>query len=154
MSLNKAMLIGNLGADPELKYTPNQLAVTQLNVATHERAKGADGNWGDKTEWHRVVVFDKTAEHCCQYLKKGRPVFVEGRLQTRKWQDKEGRDHYTTEIIAHTVKFLGAKDGASASAQSYNAASPTGAGESMFAAAAPQPQESSGVSFNDDDIPF
>ena len=117
MSLNKAMLIGNLGADPELKYTPNQLAVTQLNVATSDRTKGADGNWTDRTEWHRVVVFGKTAENCCQYLKKGRSVFVEGKIQTRKWQDKEGRDHYSTEIIAHTVNFLGSKDASAASAQ-------------------------------------
>ena len=153
MSLNKVMLIGNLGADPELKYTQNQLAVTQLRVATNERTKGPDGTWSDKTEWHRVVVFGKTAENCCQYLKKGRSVFVEGKIQTRKWQDKEGRDNYTTEIIAFTVNFLGAgaRDASSESASSFNA---TGAGESMFATSAPQPPESSVVSFNDDDIPF
>jgi len=153
MSLNKAMLIGNLGADPELKYTQNQLAVTRLSIATNERTKGPDGNWTDKTEWHRVVVFGKTAENCCQYLKKGRSVFVEGRIQTSKWQDKEGRDHYTTEIIAHTVNFLSNKDGSSVSASNYSAASAAPAGESMFASVAPQP-ESTSVSFNDDDIPF
>ena len=148
------MLIGNLGADPELKYTQNQLAVTQLRIATNERFKGADGNWVEKTEWHRVTVFGKSAENCCQYLKKGRTVFVEGRIQTRKWQDKEGRDNYTTEIVAFTVNFLGGKDAAYAPAPNYDMAS---TGESMFVASASQPESSLGgspVSFNDDDIPF
>ena len=148
MSLNRVTLIGNLGADPELKYTQNQLAVTRLSIATNERFKAADGNWTDRTEWHRVVVFGKTAENCCQYLKKGKPVCVEGRLQTRKWQDKEGRDVYTTEIIAINVVFLGSRD----SMPNYDTSTATAA-ESMFMASAPQ-QESSSVSFNDDDIPF
>ena len=149
MSLNKVMLIGNLGADPELKYTQNQLAVSKLRIATNERFKGPDGNWADKTEWHRVVVFGKTAENCCQYLKKGRSIFVEGRIQTQKWQDKEGRDNYTTEIIASNVSFLGGKDAASSTAPGFDNSNQ----ESMFMASAPQP-ESSTVSFNDDDIPF
>jgi single-strand DNA-binding protein len=147
MGLNKVMLIGNLGADPEVRYTPNQQAIGNLRVATAERRKGQDGQWTEHTEWHRVVVFGKTAENCAQYLTKGRPVYVEGRLQTRKWQDKEGKDRYSTEIVASTVQFLGGR-GESSGKTPADLAPPDELPN--FAA------EASGatVSFNDDDIPF
>ncbi len=111
MSLNKAMLIGNLGAKPEIKYTPSGTAVCELRIATSERYNDKNGEKVEKTEWHRVVVWDKLAENCAKYLDKGRSVYAEGKIQTRKWQDKEGQDRYTTEIVAHDVKFLGGAPG-------------------------------------------
>ena len=104
-SVNKALLLGNLGGDPELRYTPSGQAVANFNLATNERVQ-RDGNWEDRTEWHRVVVWGKLAERCNEYLKKGSSVFLEGRIQTRKWQDRDGGDKYTTEIVAFTVQFL------------------------------------------------
>jgi single-strand DNA-binding protein len=107
--VNKVTLIGNLGADPETRSTSSGMVVCNLRVATSYRRKDAQGNWNEETEWHSVVVFGKTAENCQQYLSKGKKVYVEGRLQTRKWQDKEGRDRYSTEVVAHEVKFLSPK---------------------------------------------
>jgi single-strand DNA-binding protein len=104
-SVNKAILLGRLGADPELRYTPSGQAVANFNLATNERVQ-RDGTWEDRTEWHRVVVWGKLAERCNQYLKKGNQVYLEGRIQTRKWQDRDGGDRYTTEIVAFTVQFL------------------------------------------------
>ena len=109
MSLNKVMVIGRLGRDPELKYTQTGAPVCTLNVATDESYTDRDGNKVDKAEWHRVVVFQKAAENCSQYLAKGSLVFVEGSLQTRKWQDQQGQDRYVTEIRAHRVQFLDRK---------------------------------------------
>ena len=105
--INKVILIGNLGADPEVRSTAGGTAVANLRIATTERRKDKDGNWSDHTEWHSVVVFGRTAENCGQYLKKGRQVYVEGRLQTRKWQDREGNDKYTTEVAGDIVRFIG-----------------------------------------------
>ena len=111
-SINKAIIIGNLGDDPELRYTESNTAVTTLSVATHERWKDKSGEPQERTEWHRVVVFGRQAENCNQYLKKGRSVYIEGRIQTRKWEDKDGNPRYTTEIVAQTVQFLaGGRDG-------------------------------------------
>jgi single-strand DNA-binding protein len=107
-SVNKVILIGNLGKDPEVRYTQGGAAVANFSVATNEKWT-KDGQTQEKTEWHRIVVWGKTAENCGQYLKKGRSVYIEGRLQTRKWTDKEGRDQYTTEIVAQFVQFLGSK---------------------------------------------
>ena len=109
MSLNKVMVIGRLGRDPELKYTQAGAPVCTLNVATDESYTDRDGNKVDKAEWHRVVVFQKAAENCSQYLAKGSLVFVEGSLQTRKWQDQQRQDRYVTEIRAHRVQFLDRK---------------------------------------------
>jgi single-strand DNA-binding protein len=112
MSVNKVILIGNLGKKPELRYTPGGQAVAQFNIATNERWGGKDGQPAqERTEWHRIVVWGRTAENCAQYLDKGRSVYVEGRLQTREWTDKEGQKKYTTEVIAQTVQFLGGKGG-------------------------------------------
>lgn len=108
-SLNKAMVIGRLGKDPELKYTQSGTAVCTMSLATDESYKDKQGNRVDQTEWHRIVVWDKQAENCAQYLAKGRLVYVEGKLQTRKWQDQQGQDRYTTEIVAQRVQFLESK---------------------------------------------
>ena len=111
-SINKVILIGNLGRDPEVRYTPNGAAICNISVATTRNWK--DKTSGDKveeTEWHRVVFYDRLAEIAGEYLKKGRPVYVEGRLKTRKWQDKEGKDVYTTEVIADNMQLLGGREG-------------------------------------------
>tara|TARA_B100000941_G_C28298698_1_gene445347 strand:+ start:118 stop:615 length:498 start_codon:yes stop_codon:yes gene_type:complete len=106
-SLNKALILGRLGQDPELRYTANQTPVVSLNLATSEyRPATANGEKQEHTEWHRVIVWGRQAENCAKYLKKGRAVFVEGRLQTRSWDDKNGQKRYTTEISASNVQFL------------------------------------------------
>ena len=107
--LNKVMIIGRLGRDPELKYTPSGMPIANLNIATDESYVDKDGNKVDRTEWHRVVVFQRAAENCSNFLGKGSLVFVEGSLQTRKWQDQQGQDRYTTEIKANRVQFLDRK---------------------------------------------
>jgi single-strand DNA-binding protein len=106
-SVNKVILIGNLGRDPELRYTQSGQAVTNFTIATSERFTDRSGDQQERTEWHRIVVWGKTAENCAQYLAKGRSVYVEGRLQTREWEDKEGNKRQTTEISAQRVQFLG-----------------------------------------------
>lgn len=108
-SVNKVILIGNLGADPELRHTAAGQAVCELRMATNESWTAKDGTKQEKTEWHRVVVWAKTAENCAKYLKKGKSAYVEGRLQTRQWDDKDGNKRYTTEIVADRVQFLGTK---------------------------------------------
>lgn len=105
-SMNKVILVGRLGQDPKLAYAPSGVAVANFNIATDESYTDRDGNKVDKAEWHRIVVFAKQAEMCANYLSKGRLVLVEGSLQTRKWQDQEGNDRYTTEIKAQRVQFL------------------------------------------------
>ena len=144
------MILGNLGADPEVRYTQSQLAICSLRIATNDRRKNSDGEWIDETEWHKVTVFGKQAENCAQYLKKGRQAFIEGKIKTSKWQDKEGNDRYTTEIIANNVQFVGSKSGGA----SYEA--PKGA-PAAAAASSSKPVTSGGVEsvpFDDDDIPF
>jgi len=105
--INKVILIGNLGADPETRTTSGGMAVTKLRIATTERQKDKDGNWGDHTEWHRVTCFGRTAENVQKFLKKGRQVYIEGKLRTTKYQNKEGQDQYSTEVICDTIQFLG-----------------------------------------------
>jgi single-strand DNA-binding protein len=104
--INKVILIGNLGADPDIRYTPSGTAVATLSVATSRKWKDKEGNQQDETEWHRVIVWAKSAEFCGNYLHKGSKVYIEGRLQTRKWEDKDGAARYTTEIISNTVQNL------------------------------------------------
>lgn len=108
-SVNKVILIGNLGQDPEKRVTGTGQPVCTLNLATTERWTARDGQKQEKTEWHRVVVWGPQAESCSQYLSKGRQVYVEGRLQTRQWEDKEGNKRYTTEVVAQRIQFLGGK---------------------------------------------
>src|SRR3954471_22694744 len=115
-SVNKVILIGNLGADPEVRFTPGGQAVCELRMATNEQWTDKQGAKQERVEWHRVVVWGKQAENCGKYLSKGRTAYVEGRLQTRQWDDKEGNKRYTTEIIANTVQFLGGGAGAGAGA--------------------------------------
>ena len=173
-SINKVILIGNLGRDPEVRYTPSGAAVCNVSVATTRNWK--DKSSGDKveeTEWHRVVFYDRLAEIAGEYLKKGRPVYVEGRLKTRKWQDKDGKDNYTTEIVAEQMQLLGGREGGGGgggygggqggnpedysqeapSAPSRPAARPSAA---QRPAPAPAPAQKSSTGFDDmdDDIPF
>ncbi|EWS53055.1 Helix-destabilizing protein [Methylibium sp. T29] len=111
-SINKVILIGNLGRDPEVRYTPSGSAVCNISLATTRNWKSKDsGDKVEETEWHRVVFYDRLAEIAGEYLKKGRPVYVEGRLKTRKWQDKDGAEKYTTEIIAEQMQLLGGREG-------------------------------------------
>lgn len=105
--VNKVILIGNLGADPEVRSTQGGQSVASLRLATTEKFKDRDGNLQERTEWHRITVWGRDAENVGKYCKKGKQLFIEGRIQTRKWQDKEGKDQYSTEIVADTVRFLG-----------------------------------------------
>lgn len=110
--INKVILIGNLGADPEVRFTPSGQAVANFRIATSESwTDKSSGQKQERTEWHRIVVWGKLAELCGEYLKKGRQCYVEGRLQTREWTDKEGKKNYTTEVVAQTVQFLGSGGG-------------------------------------------
>jgi single-strand DNA-binding protein len=114
-SVNKVILIGNLGRDPETRYAPSGSAICNVTIATSRQWKDkASGEKREETEWHRVVFYDRLAEIAGEYLKKGRPVYVEGRLKTRKWQDKEGQDRYTTEIVAEEMQLLGSREGGAA----------------------------------------
>lgn len=154
MAVNKVILVGRLGKDPELRYTPQQIPVCNFSLATGERRKDANGNWVEHTEWHNIVVFNKTAENCANFLKKGREVYLEGKIQTKKWQDKEGRDRYTTEIIANTVQFLGGKEAGGASPTSAN--NEEGVPHDEAPGNYPKAAVANGgdVSFDDDDVPF
>jgi single-strand DNA-binding protein len=142
--VNKVILIGNLGQDPEVRYMPNGGAVTNITVATSETWKDKNtGEQQEKTEWHRVVMFRRLAEIAGEYLKKGSKVFIEGRLQTRKWQDQQGNDRYTTEIVADNMQMLDSRGGGSADFAPKQGAS------SQPASQAPPVDNS-----YDDDIPF
>lgn len=109
-SVNKVILLGNLGRDPELRFLPNGDAVCNFSIATTDSWKDKAGEKQEKTEWHNIVMYRKLAEIAGEYLKKGRPVYLEGRLQTRKWQTKDGQDRYTTEIVADNMQMLGGRD--------------------------------------------
>ncbi|MCX7175501.1 MAG: single-stranded DNA-binding protein [Proteobacteria bacterium] len=155
-SVNKVILIGNLGKDPDVRYMPSGEAVTNITLATTDTWK--DKTSGDKkeaTEWHRVVFFRKLAEIAGQYLKKGSQVYIEGSLKTRKWQDKEGQDRYTTEIVADQMKMLGSRQGSGDMNESAPRERPAQSGGGSQAPA-PQSAPAAGSGFNDfeDDIPF
>ena len=153
-SVNKVILVGNLGADPELKYTPSNRPVCNLSVATNEVWKDKAGQKQERVEWHRVNVWGDQAELCSKYLAKGRMVYVEGRIQTRKWQDKEGKDRYTTEVVADRVVFLGGQGpGAEGAGGGGGGSKKRGWGEeSQTPAAADAP--SGPPPSDDDNIPF
>ena len=151
-SVNKVILIGNLGADPETRYLPSGDAVTNIRMATTDVWKDKGGEKQEHTEWHRVAFFGKLAEIAGEYLKKGSPVYVEGRIRTRKWQDKEGQDRYSTEIVADRMQLLGSRGGGSEPvAREPKAAAAAEAGGGSKPAA-----KKGGASFDDmdDDIPF
>jgi len=162
-SVNKVILVGNLGRDPETRYSTSGAAICNITVATSRQWKDkASGEKREETEWHRVVFYDRLAEIAGEYLKKGRPVYVEGRLKTRKWQDKEGVDRYTTEIIAEEMQLLGSREGSGSgggdvefSGSASGAAARTG-GTSGGAPAAPKGGGAKKGSPDDldDDIPF
>ena len=142
--VNKVILVGNLGQKPEMKYTSTQAAVANISIATTESWKDKEsGEMRDKTEWHRVVYFGKLAEIVEKYLDKGSSVYIEGKLQTRKWQDKSGADRWTTEIVGNELTMLGSR-----AANSNNASMQSNESESPF------PQDDSGPGLTDDDIPF
>ncbi|NOY79040.1 MAG: single-stranded DNA-binding protein [Calditrichaeota bacterium] len=128
--VNKVILIGNLGKDPELRYTPNGTAVASFSIATNERWKDKEGNFQDHTEWHRIVAWRKLAETVGEYLKKGSQVYIEGRLRTRTWEDQNGNKRTTTEIVADSLQMLGRREGVSSSDV---AASPTASDDEMAA---------------------
>ena len=165
-SVNKVIVIGNLGRDPEVRYTPNGAAICNVSIATTRNWKDkSSGEKVEETEWHRVVFYDRLAEIAGEYLKKGRPVYVEGRLKTRKWADKDGVEKYTTEIIANEMQLLGGREGMGApggaeeeggeSRQGY--ARPPAAARAPAAAApraAAPSKAASGFDDMDDDIPF
>lgn len=160
-SVNKVIIVGNLGRDPETRYMPNGEAVTNVAIATTESWK--DKNSGEKkelTEWHRVTFYRKLAEIAGQYLKKGSQVYVEGRLQTRKWTDKDGVERYTTEIIADTMQMLGSRQGMGGSAPmddeygSAPAPRQNAGGASSSGASRPASKPAPNFSDMDDDIPF
>ena len=152
-SVNKVILIGNLGRDPETRYLPSGDAVTNISIATTEKWRDKGGETQEHTEWHRVAFFGKTAEIAGEYLKKGSPVYVEGRIRTRKWQDKEsGQDRYSTEIVADRMQLLGSRGGG-AEPMAREPREPATAGASGGGKAAPK---KGGGNFEqmDDDIPF
>ncbi len=125
MAINKVILIGNLGKDPEVRHSPNGSAVGNLSIATSESWTDKNGQKQEKTEWHRVVVFGKLAELCGQYLTKGRQAYIEGKLQTRSWQDKDGQTRYTTEVVAQSIQFLGGGATRSAGNNADNGSAPS-----------------------------
>jgi single-strand DNA-binding protein len=156
-SVNKVIIIGNLGRDPETRYMPEGGAITNISVATTETWKDKNGEKQEKTEWHRVAFFGKLAEIAGEYLKKGSQVYVEGRLQTRKWQDKDGVDKYTTEIVANAMQMLGSRQGMGGGAGAGGGAErEMPEREPGAAKGAAKPAAKSGGKFDDfeDDIPF
>jgi len=163
-SVNKVILVGNLGADPELKYTPTNRALCNLRIATTDVFKDKGGQRQERTEWHRVTVWGESAENCSKYLAKGRSVYVEGRLQTRSY-DKDGQKHYATDVVADRVVFLGSGGGGAASGAGDGGPrrgtgnSPSGAGRPGFGGGdSPMSDEpemgGGGPPPSDDDIPF
>ncbi len=148
-SVNKVILVGNLGADPETRYTTDGAAITNIRIATTDRWKDkSSGEMREQTEWHRIAFFGRLAEIAGEYLKKGSPVYVEGRLRTRKWTDKEGADRYTTEVIADNMQLLGSRGGAGepSSRDSSAESAPAGRGGGQKPSRGPEDME--------DDIPF
>lgn len=165
-SVNKVILVGNLGRDPEVRFMPNGEAVCNFSIATTDSWKDKSGAKQERTEWHNIVMYRKLAEIAGEYLKKGRPVYIEGRLQTRKWQTKEGQDRYTTEIIADQMQMLGGRDGGSnasydggmdqSGGDDYNQTAPTQGQSRPTSSTQKSPAQTGGNAFDDfeDDIPF
>ncbi len=151
-SVNKVIIIGNLGKDPEMRYMPSGDAIANLRIATTDKYKDRGGEMQEVTEWHSVAFFGKTAEICGQYLKKGSQIYVVGSLRTRKWQDKDGTDRYTTEIRGDRMQMLGGRAGGGGGMADYDSA-PSEAMSSAPSRAAAKPAPS-GMNDMDDDIPF
>jgi single-strand DNA-binding protein len=152
-TVNKAIIIGRLGKDPDMRYTPSGLAVANFNVATNFAVKDSSGNFTDKTEWHRIVAYGKQAEFAGENLHKGRLVFIEGRIQSRQWEDKEGQKRYTTEIICSTLQPLGPRgegEGAKTEAETPEVTEAAETGE----AGVDNNQSPAKTSGEEDDLPF
>ena len=156
-SVNKVILMGNLGRDPEVRFMPNGDAVCNFSIATTDSWKDKAGERQEKTEWHNIVMYRRLAEIAGEYLKKGRPVYLEGRLQTRKWQTKEGQDRYTTEVIADSMQMLGGRDGAPPAQESQSSSQAEARDEfDQTPSRNNQSGSSNSSSFDEfeDDIPF
>ena len=149
--VNKVILVGNLGSDPEVRYTTGGSPMARFNIATTDSWTDKEGKKQERTEWHRIVVWGRMSEVCGEYLKKGRQVYIEGRLQTRSWDDKEGQKRYTTEVVAQTVQFLGGARGASQAGASDTQAS---GGSDVEGSASSSGAESAAFGPTDDDVPF
>ena len=148
-SVNKVILIGNLGKDPEVKYTPNGTAVAKFSIATNERFKDKSGEWQDRTEWHNIVAWARTAEIAGEYLKKGRTVYIEGRLQTRSWEDQQTKQKkYMTEIVVSDLVLLGGKG------DSGGGEAPSRGGNNNFDQRVAEPEHAPAGPNTDEDIPF
>jgi len=156
-SVNKVILIGNLGKDPEVKYTPSGTPVAKLALATNERYKDKDGQWQDRTEWHNVVLWQRLAEIAGEYLKKGGKVYIEGRLQTRSWDDKQtSQKKYMTEVVANDLVLLGGRnEGSGGGEDSGGRSRSAAAAGSNFDQRTPQPEPAvASTPISDEDIPF
>jgi single-strand DNA-binding protein len=157
-SVNKVILIGNLGKDPEVKYTQSGMAVAHFSLATNDRVKDKDGNWGDRTEWHNIVLFERKAEVAAEYLKKGRTVYIEGSIRTNSWDDKEtGQKKYRTEIIGTNMVLLGGprEGGAEGGGTGGGRSAAAKSGGFDQRTSEPEPsQVATGAEITDEDIPF
>jgi len=147
MSINKVILVGNLGGDPEVRYANSGVAVCNFTMATTRNYKDKQGERKDETEWHRIVAFGRTAEVCGEYLKKGRQVYIEGRMQTRKWQDKDGNDRWTTEIVTENMQMLGNRGGDSSGGAQRSSSSQASSGNN-------DPYQPLPGDIPDSDVPF
>lgn len=151
-SVNKVILVGNLGKDPEVKYTPQGTPVAKLTLATNERYKDKDGQWQDRTEWHNVVLWQRLAEIAGEYLKKGGKVYIEGRLQTRSWEDKQtNQKRYMTEVVASDLVLLGGRSEGGESGGGFSRGAAAG---NHFDQRAPEPEPAAASPISDEDIPF
>jgi single-strand DNA-binding protein len=150
-TVNKVILLGRLGKDPEMRYSPSGTAVANFSMATNHSTKDQDGNFTDKTEWHRVVCLGRLAEIAGEYLQKGKQVYIEGRIQTRSWEDQQGQTRYVTEVVANEMTMIGGRnDNNGGDSTSYDAAAPPPKKE-----ASPKVQEEAASSPNEeDDLPF
>jgi single-strand DNA-binding protein len=146
-SVNKVILVGNLGRDAELKFTPSGFPISSFSIATTDRRKDKDGSWQEKTEWHRIKLLGKQAESLQDYLKKGKQIYVEGRLETRSWDDKDGQKKYMTEILADRIQLLGSVGGGRGGGGSSREEDP-------YADEHSSPAGGGSSELNDDDIPF
>ena len=152
--VNKVILVGTLGKDPETRYMPSGSAVTNMRIATNEQWKDKQtGEQQERTEWHSIAMFGRLAEIAAEYLRKGQQVYIEGKLRTRKWQDKEGKDRYTTEIVADEMQMLGGKGGGASAGERAPAGAAAGGGSSGGGRAAVNDSGAPPGDF-DDDIPF
>ncbi len=154
-SVNKVILVGNLGRDPETRYSPDGAAITNVTIATSDRWKDkTSGEMKEATEWHRVVFFGRLAEIAGEYLKKGRSVYVEGKLRTRKWTDKDGNDKYTTEVVADNMQMLGSREGMGGGTTDFDDGGSSRASSSRESGTRPAAKPAPNIAEMDDDIPF